>query len=865
MKNSKYSNGVVSALTAAAMALFVGDSAQATTTSTWTGNSGSTDWNAAADWGGTLPLAGNALVFTSANASSSATLTNTFTAGTSFAGITFNAGALAYTMTGNSIALSAGITNNSSNLETFSETNGITNSASSTFTVNSGGGNISLTTGLTDSSNASQITTVTGAGGTLTLGSFTLNSGAAAITDTFQGTGNINITGAVTNGGAGANALAYNGSGTLTLGGTNTYTGTTTLEGGTVVLNYGSSGNQVSTAALTLGSNLLLSGGSSKAETVASTTVASGYAANISASSGSGDTINLGALTFGSNATINFQPGVATTTTTTGTIAAYNNGATGIFGGQATAGNGIMEDFATVLTATAGTNTIVGVPTYLYQVETASGGQNLLLTPNAAGTSYLAANQGNFGPWKIDTSNGTAAGSYAITRTNAAANFFGSTAILYTGATGANYTISGNPLYENQNSEGSNFDSGVNYLTSYGTGTLTISNQIYGQIYIAGFSGGVFTGVSSTGSYAAGVNGSVVKSGPGTIVLSGINNYVGSTSILQGTLSIGSDNNLGGVSGLLTVVSSSTGSTSVTVSGTGFPDTETLVGASFLGSTITGQTNSGSGNVTLTLAGDAGVTASSGSYAYANDSTQSLNINGGTLQATNSFTLGETATGTAGGTDGGVVTSYRPVNIGANGGTIDVTGSNTLTVAGVVSGAGGTGTLANGPFTKTDSGTLVFAAANTYTGGTTVNGGTLKLDFGATGVSNFTSPTNNILASTGALTLGGGTLSINGAASAIANTQTIASLALQRWKQRHRPDPNSATSVGLTFTNGNFTRTAGSTIDFNPGTGTPPASPSRETTVMRSSATMRSLAAGRLRAMPRPAAAAWSRPPRRRH
>jgi fibronectin-binding autotransporter adhesin len=83
-----------------------------------------------------------------------------------------------------------------------------------------------------------------------------------------------------------------------------------------------------------------------------------------------------------------------------------------------------------------------------------------------------------------------------------------------------------------------------------------------------------------------------------------------------------------------------------------------------------------------------------------------LNLRGGTLQATGTFGL---FNGTAG-------TNNRAVVL-TNAAGFDVTSSNTLTVAGVVS---GTGSL-----TKTNTGTLTLSGTNTYTGATLVSAGTL--------------------------------------------------------------------------------------------------------------------------------------------
>ena len=70
--------------------------------------------------------------------------------------------------------------------------------------------------------------------------------------------------------------------------------------------------------------------------------------------------------------------------------------------------------------------------------------------------------------------------------------------------------------------------------------------------------------------------------------------------------------------------------------------------------------------------------------------------------------------------------------------------------AGIIGGAGG--------LTKTDAGTLILAAAETYTGGTEIDAGTLQLGSGGS------------LAPTGILAMTGGTFDLNG------NNQTLAGL-----------------------------------------------------------------------------------------
>ena len=100
-----------------------------------------------------------------------------------------------------------------------------------------------------------------------------------------------------------------------------------------------------------------------------------------------------------------------------------------------------------------------------------------------------------------------------------------------------------------------------------------------------------------------------------------------------------------------------------------------------------------------------------------------LTFTGGTLQATSAFTID------------------RSVTVGAGGGTFDTNG-NDLRVSRAIGGSGG--------LTKTGPGILTLSGANSYTGGTFVNEGTLRLAAGAS------------LSPFGALVVNGGTFDLNG-------------------------------------------------------------------------------------------------------
>ncbi len=102
---------------------------------------------------------------------------------------------------------------------------------SSTITLN--GTNSSLAMGVaTSTPSGSNVTlTVNGAGNTLTLGGYNISNGSSLKNLILTGSSNINITGTVADSsstGVGS-TLVYSGSGTLTLGGANTYTGHTSV------------------------------------------------------------------------------------------------------------------------------------------------------------------------------------------------------------------------------------------------------------------------------------------------------------------------------------------------------------------------------------------------------------------------------------------------------------------------------------------------------------------------------------------------------------------------------------------------------------------------------------------------------------
>lgn len=248
--------------------------------------------------------------------------------------------------------------------------------------------------------------------------------------------------------------------------------------------------------------------------------------------------------------------------------------------------------------------------------------------------------------------------------------------------------------------------------------------------------------------------GSLTKTGAGSLTLSGANTYLGGTIINGGTVSVGSDGNLGDAAGALTfgggtllTTNSFTSNRSVTLNaGGGTFNTSgnsltlsgnmsgvgalTKVGAGTL--TLSG-TNNYSGGTTVTagiLQGDTtslqGPVANNsqvvfnqgvaGAYTGNMTGTGSLTKIGlGTLilSGTNNYTGGTTVT--AGILQGNTTSLQGSIT---NNSLVTFDQSINGAYTGVMTGAGS--------LTKSGAGTLVVAGSNTYSGGTTVSGGVLQ-------------------------------------------------------------------------------------------------------------------------------------------
>jgi autotransporter-associated beta strand protein len=562
---------------------------------------------------------------------------------------------------------------------------------------------------------------------------------------------------------AGSAGLVKSGTGTLTLTGANTYTGTATINAGTVKVTGAGKlgGDSVSVtladvAGATLdftgiassrthgnlsggganGGNIVLGGSTMYFGNNASNTTYGG----IISGTGSFNYAGTGTQTLTGNNTFDGKIGVSRGVLSISSISSVGGGASSV-GSATTAANGRID---------IGDRTTTGTLLYTGSGHTTDRSVNLAgytggATLDASGSGALVFSS-NF------TAIGVGSKTLTLTGNNTADNRIGG-AIVNNTTTGATVTTAAS--------------SSSTALVLASVDGLTVGNAISGT----GITGGttisaidtatktVTLSAAATVANAAAITSaglvnttSLTKAGTGKWILSGNNTYTGATTISAGTLQIGAN----GTSGTLST------SSAITNNGTlVFSRNNTITQGTDFASVIAGTGNvikEGSGTLVL-----------SGANTYAGATT----ISAGTLTVSGGSAIANT--GAVSVSSGAVFNLSASETIGSIAGAGSVTlGANTLTtgsdnssttLSGVLSGA-------SGALTKSGTGTLALTGNNTYTGSTTVNAGTLQA--AATGALGSTSQVvlneggsflvtaDNAVNDSAAINLNGGRMALSG-------------------------------------------------------------------------------------------------------
>ncbi|MEZ0215859.1 MAG: autotransporter-associated beta strand repeat-containing protein [Rariglobus sp.] len=646
------------------------------------------------------------------------------------------------------------------------------------------------------------------------------NTGSGPVTiDGWNTTSTSIFSGLLTDGGSGSGysiSLLKAGMNTQVLTGSNNYSSGTAISGGTLALDFTAAGAPVSNiinntanySALTLSLNgrLNVIGNSVNSQQFNGLTVGGGYS-TIELTSGGG---GLSTLALGSTLARSTGGTLNVVDATGGNVST---------GAAVNLTNGVLTQSSTTPTAFAAINGT--------DWATVSNGKVVGLTGSVTGTgNYTAANN-------VDVTNGDSVADVTVNslrfKTASAALTLSGVNIVNTGgilvtADSTAASISGGTLKSNTGNElviinngqlsvGSVIANGAaaSALTLSGLGTTTLNgvNTYTGATYIN--SGTVVAGVANAFGTTAGtinLNGGTLQSGVAGLSIGNaisLNNFTtisGSNSLtFTGTLTNG-----GRANNILTVNNSAA----------------TTFGAIALG----GSTGVNSGPNALTFAGSGdvavtGVVSGAASLTYAGSATLTLSNAASTATGVTTVKSGTLSVGTlaAGGANSGIgaatnvasnivldggtlkytgatVSTDRLFSVGGAGGTLDASGLGALTFtnAGALGFAntsgtrtltlGGTNADANTlnslitdaygiyatSLAKSGAGKWVLSGANTYTGGTTVNAGTLVFGnsftmSGANAVSVAATGTAGVNYATVSSTVGtltfGGTLGIN--------------------------------------------------------------------------------------------------------